>query len=666
MRTQRLLAAGVAVGAAVAVATAAALTGAGAPGLAGAALPPALAANANPVVDPVAAVAGADQLIAAKAGALFTGADERYAARGVASSPQGLQYVTYDRQYKGLPVVGGDFTVVTDAQGRVRSTSVAQTAAIAVDTTPTVEAARATAVSKGQLTEVTAVEGQRLVVLAWGTPTLTWETIVAGRDKGLESRKHVFVDARTAGVVRTYDDVHAEAGQGTAHYNGPSPLTIDTTLSGSTYSMKDPKRPGLSCADYGNSTVFSGSDNTWGNGQAKDKETGCVDALFAAQKEWDMLKSWYGRNGIDGQGGGFQIRVGLQENNAYWTGGSAPYVKIGYNSAKEWLSSLDVVGHEFGHGLDQYTGGGSSVSGEAGLGEATGDIFGALTEAYADESAEYDEPDYLVGEEINFSGNGPIRNMYEPSKVSNDPNCYSSSIPNTEVHKAAGPMNHWFYLLAEGSAPGGGKPNSPTCNNSTVTGLKDIKKAGAIFYNAMLAKTSNMTYAKYRTLTLTSAKNIDSTCAQYNAVKAAWNAVSVPAQSNEPTCTGSTPTASPSASTSPTASPSPSTSPTVGPTASPSTSPTGQPGGTVTVTNPGNQSGFVGFQSFPVQIRATSSNGGTLTYAATGLPPGLSISATGSITGTPSQAGAYSVKVTVTSSGGATGSTTFGYQIYGF
>src|SRR5262249_55715323 len=36
---------------------------------------------------------------------------------------------------------------------------------------------------------------------------------------------------------------------------------------------------------------------------------------------------------------------------------------------------------------------------------------------------------------------------------------------------------------------------------------------------------------------LEAAKNLDSTCAEFNTVKAAWNAVSVPAQSGDPTCT---------------------------------------------------------------------------------------------------------------------------------
>jgi Zn-dependent metalloprotease len=136
---------------------------------------------------------------------------------------------------------------------------------------------------------------------------------------------------------------------------------------------------------------------------------------------------------------------------------------------------------------------------------------------------------------INLVGNGPIRYMYNPSKVSGHPNCYSTSLPSS-VHAAAGPMNHWFYLLAEGTNPTNGQPVSPTCNNSTLTGI-GIKEAGRIFYNAMLLKTSGMSYPKWRIATLNAAKNLDATCAKYNKVKAAWTAVSLGAQPGEPTCT---------------------------------------------------------------------------------------------------------------------------------
>ena len=72
-----------------------------------------------------------------------------------------------------------------------------------------------------------------------------------------------------------------------------------------------------------------------------------------------------------------------------------------------------------------------------------------------------------------------------------------------------------------------------------MTGLGE-QAAIKVLYNAMLMKTSSSNYLKYRTWTLTAAKNLDSTCAQFNAVKDAWNAVNVPAQTADPTCGGTT------------------------------------------------------------------------------------------------------------------------------
>ncbi|MFE3785926.1 M4 family metallopeptidase, partial [Amycolatopsis sp. NPDC059090] len=80
------------------------------------------------------------------------------------------------------------------------------------------------------------------------------------------------------------------------------------------------------------------------------------------------------------------------------------------------------------------------------------------------------------------------------------------------------------------------RPTSPTCNNSTVTGL-GVQTAVKIFYNAMLLKTSGSSYQSYRTWTLTAAKSLfPNGCTEFNSVKAAWDAVSVSAQPDEPTC----------------------------------------------------------------------------------------------------------------------------------
>ncbi|MFC4055146.1 M28 family peptidase [Actinomadura syzygii] len=479
----------------------------------------------KPGADPkAAAITSADRLIAANAADLHTGKDEKYIRTQVIGTPWDQYYVAYERTYRGLPVVGGDFVVATDGQGRVRTLSVAQRRQITVATTPKVSETAAAGRARAALTSPDAAAPKpRLVVYALGAPRLAWETVVSGRDGEQPSRKKVYVDARTGKRFGEQETIHA--GTGTGIWEG-SNLTIGTTQSGGQYTMRDPNRAGMSCADYSGNRVFTGPDDVWGSTSKTDKESGCVDVMYAAGGFWDLLKT-FGRTGLRNNQWA-PARVGLNAVNAYWNGTDAQF---GHNNRNQWITSTDVVDHEFGHGLDNFTPGGMSGGGTQ---EFVGDVWGAAVEAFLNNPA--DTPDYTVGELVNLTGSGPIRNMYNPSQVNNDPNCWSTSVPNMEVHKAAGPGNHWFYLLAEGSNPGGGKPTSPTCNNSQVTGV-GVMNAAKIFYNAMQLKTSGTSYPRYRTLTLTAAKNLDKTCDQFNKVKAAWDAVSLGAQSGEPTCT---------------------------------------------------------------------------------------------------------------------------------
>ena len=176
-----------------------------------------------------------------------------------------------------------------------------------------------------------------------------------------------------------------------------------------------------------------------------------------------------------------------------------------------------------------------------------------------------------------------------------------------------------------GSNPGGGNPTSPTCNGSSVTGI-GIQKAQQIMYNAMLLKTTSSSYLKYRTWTLTAAKNLfPGSCTEFNTVKAAWDAVSVPAQSADPTCSAT---------------------------------------GGVTVTNPGSKSGTVGTAISSFTLSAT---GGTppYTWTGSGLPPGVSVSSSGTVSGTPTTAGTFNATVTATAASGGSGSATFTFTISG-
>ena len=478
----------------------------------------------------VAAARTADEFLANRPALLQISAKDAFVRKTMETS-DGVLYVPYQRTYAGLPVVGGDFVTVIDRAGKIayQSQATLERPIDLASITPTLSQAVAENTASTRLTSVTSVEGSRLVVNALGaTPRLAWETTVNGYGANGISRLTVHVDALTGAIL--HEQEHVMYGTGTSAWNGPNPVTLNTTQSGTTFSLRDPTITSLSCQDAANNTTFSGTDDAWGNGNATSRETGCVDALFGAQTEARMLSTWLGRNAMDGAGGAWPIRVGLADVNAFYDG---TQVQVGHNNANQWIGAIDVIAHEMGHGIDDHTPGGISGRGTQ---EFVADTFGAATEWFANEPAPFDTPDFTVGEKINLVGQGPIRNMANPSALG-DPNCYSSAIPTTEVHAAAGPGNHWFYLVAEGTRPTNGQPTSTTCNGTTITGLGP-QTAIRIMYNAMLRKTTGASYLRYRTWTLQAAISLfPGSCTQFNTVKAAWDGVSVPAQAADPTCT---------------------------------------------------------------------------------------------------------------------------------
>ena len=266
-------------------------------------------------------------------------------------------------------------------------------------------------------------------------------------------------------------------------------------------------------------------------------ETQCVDAMYAAQTQNRMLSAWLGRYGPDGHGGAWPILIDPTYDRASHYGS---YIQVGRypDIANKPLTSLDVIGHEMGHGIDANTPGGSSMRETK---EFVADVFGTATERFANQAPPYDTPDYVIGDASTYQPNSDRlygeRYMYHPSQGLGD-NCYYSGVsaPDHPAHQAAGVGDHWFYLVAEGSNPTNGQRQSTTCNRTTTTGIGFLK-ALQILYHAMLNKTSASSYQQYRLATLASATYLfPADCSAYYAVKAAWDAVSVPTQPDETDC----------------------------------------------------------------------------------------------------------------------------------
>lgn len=478
------------------------------------------------------AISSADALVKSDDSNLFVSAADKLTRSG-ATNTLGLNFVEYNRTYHGLPVMGGDAVVATDSKGDVKYSHTSQSKEINLDTIkPKISAKTA------QDTVGAKASDADLVVLAWDTPALAYVSTEKGVDEeGTPTKTATYVDANTGKKLASVDKVFN--GKGNTFYNGKGEaVDVGTSKGGDGFVMEDGKRAGLSCGEEGGDTYTKAKD-TWGDATGTDLETGCVDALFAADTEWDMLAEWLDRDGVDGKGNSFPISVGLDEENAYWDGSSTHFGHSADN--KRQATSMDVVGHEFGHGVFENTPGGSMGGNETGgINEGAGDIFGTLTEWYSKQANDeaHDPPDYVIGEEVGLAEAGkPIRDMTNPDNVGN-PACWSKDIPDAEVHDAAGPIDHWFYLLAEGTEKGGdGVPGSPTCDDSTIKKGLGTEAAGQIWLGAMMGKTSNWTYTDARTAALEFAGTSDlyDSCAQYDATKKAFDAISVPADA-DPKC----------------------------------------------------------------------------------------------------------------------------------
>ncbi|SFF55008.1 Zn-dependent metalloprotease [Actinacidiphila alni] len=592
------------------------------------ALPAALSAGQQATL-----VAQAQSRTAATASSLHLGAGEKLVVKSVSKDADGSLHTRYERTYQGLPVLGGDLIVHQDGAGATTGVTKATDASIAVASTTaakSADSAKTTALARakadGAASPAAVGAPHKVVWAASGTPTLAWESVIGGvQDDGTPNQLHVITDANTG--ARLYEYQGIETGVGNSEYSGQ--VNITTTLSGSTYQLLDNTRGGhktynLNHSTSGTGTLFTDADDTWGDGNGSTAQTAGVDAAYGAQETWDYYKNTFGRNGIadDGRAAYSRTHYGNSYVNAFWDD-SCFCMTYGDGSGNAHpLTALDVAGHEMSHGVTANSAG-LNYSGESGgLNEATSDIMGTGVEFYANNSS--DPGDYLIGEKIDINGDGsPLRYMDKPSKDGGSKDYWSSSLGGLDVHYSSGPANHFFYLLSEGSGAkviGGVSYNSPTSDGLSVPGI-GRDNALKLWYKSLTERfTSTTNYAAARTQSLQAAADLwGANSATYNTVANTWAAINV----------GSRVT---------------------------------QPSG-VTVTNPGAKSTVVNTAA-SLQIQASTTNGGALTYSATGLPTGLSINASsGLISGTPTATGTYNVTVTAKDSTNATGTASFTWTI---
>ncbi|MTW12297.1 M4 family peptidase [Pseudoduganella eburnea] len=354
--------------------------------------------------------------------------------------------------------------------------------------------------------------------------------------KGQEAVFHnTIVSAKDGSVLDQWSMLQSVVGTGHSQYNGDVP--IQTTLVGTTYKMLDSTRGvggqfgGMAITDANHAStsnptpgvIYVNSTNVWGDGQNynggsdtnANGQTAAVNALWGLMNTYDTMNNVIGWKSLDGNNTAtyIAVHVGTAYDNAFYTD-SCKCMYIGDGSSFYSLGSIDVIGHEMGHGVTAATSNLTYRGESGGLNESSSDINGESVEAYARNggtgSVINAGNDWVMGKEISKTGT-PLRWLYKPSKDGKSPDAWSTSLKRLDPHYSSGPNNRMFYFLAMGSS-------STTTSDyyskylvqapKNMTGI-GIDKAYRIWFKANTTKlTSGSTYADARNAVVAAAQEL--------------------------------------------------------------------------------------------------------------------------------------------------------------
>ncbi|HEX9756401.1 MAG TPA: M4 family metallopeptidase [Nitrospiria bacterium] len=334
---------------------------------------------------------------------------------------------------------------------------------------------------------------------------------------------------------------HCINGTGQTFYQGsPSYFKIAYWPTAATYVLNDNcLRIGVYDMYGGTSSTYqaSSSNSTFGNFSLSSRETTNADTYWSTVQTNSFFYYILGRNWVDGSGGprvyqsvdgngpliSARNHYGSNYNNAFWDGQK---INLGDGNGISFrsLTTLDIVAHEWVHGLTQFTGG-LIYNGESGaLNESFSDIFGAMAERYwKGESSNT----WKIGEGARtpLIAGDALRYMDRPTNdgVSRDhySQRYTGSADNGGVHWNSGIQNNAFYLLATGG-----------CHRfaGCMSGSIGANAATQIFWRALryyIIPTDNFFWAR-RTTQWAAADLYGFGSTTYNRVVEAWNRVGAP------------------------------------------------------------------------------------------------------------------------------------------
>lgn len=301
------------------------------------------------------------------------------------------------------------------------------------------------------------------------------------------SVKIVYIDAQNGAVLKAFDNME---------YNGPCTTlfdgaqTLDTKWAGGVghghHHMvgddndKDVETRNGALFPWKKKGHLFDLDDVWASDRMAESQV-----HWGVCRTWDFFKETYGRTSMDNKNCSVRaIAISsdplLVNRAAHAQVDGQHFIACGVSSGLSGpsgtnVSSLDIVGHEFTHGVVQHEANFASGFGEPdALNESFCDIFGTMTERFARNGTS----NFTSGEDV---GGIVFRSLQTPALSAFpgsatyiiDPLWCTVVGPTCFSHMNGGVQNRWFYLLSAGGSQ----------NGVNVQGIGMDKAAKIAYYN---------------------------------------------------------------------------------------------------------------------------------------------------------------------------------------
>ena len=260
-------------------------------------------------------------------------------------------------------------------------------------------------------------------------------------------KRRYFVDAANGSIITEFPLIMQVGvpSKAKTKYYGVQDIITDS-IAPQQFVLRDPTR-GEGIYTYNNDgSNFTSSSSTWDLSNNQQDEV-ALDAHFCAQKYYDMMLADYNWQGLDGNGKAFKVHLhGGNYVNALWSGESISFGDGDCINGPQ--TTLEIVGHEFTHGMVDFS---SKLvySAEPGaIDESLADMFGKMLErktAPANFSWDFGLS-YALSPDVE-----PFRMMDDPKSLEM-PAYYKGMFweDNNDVHINSSIGNLWFTMLVDG------------------------------------------------------------------------------------------------------------------------------------------------------------------------------------------------------------------------